>query len=39
MKCPNCKSKRIIKYGYRVTRKGKKQKYHCEDCGYTFVKR
>jgi DNA-directed RNA polymerase subunit M/transcription elongation factor TFIIS len=39
IRCPNCKSKHIVKYGYRMTRKGRKQKYHCEDCGYTFIKR
>jgi len=35
-KCPECNSEKIIKAGFNVTRKGKKQKLKCQDCGRTF---
>lgn len=35
--CPNCKSKRIIKRGFRYNKIGKKQKYKCLECDCWFV--
>jgi len=37
MKCPKCGSKDIRKAGFRLSVKGKKQKYLCIH-GHTFVK-
>ena len=37
IKCPFCKSKKIIKRGYRHNKIGKKQKYLCADCEKWFV--
>lgn len=38
MKCV-CGSKNIIKAGIIPTRKGKKQRYRCNNCGRHFYKR
>ena len=35
--CPKCKSKEIIKRGFRYNRICKKQKYRCSKCGVWFV--
>jgi transposase-like protein len=37
MKCV-CGSMNIKKSGIAVTRKGKKQRYFCNECGRTFLK-
>lgn len=39
MKCPECKSKHIIKKGKLNVRYGSKQRYLCKDCGRRFVDR
>ena len=39
MKCPKCKSKKIVKRGKRYNQSGIKQLYLCKDCDYTFIKR
>ena len=38
MKCPNskCNSSHIVKAGFKVTVKGRKQRFQCQDCGRTF---
>jgi predicted RNA-binding Zn-ribbon protein involved in translation (DUF1610 family) len=36
LKCPECGSQQIIKYGWRITRKGRLQKYQCKNCGHIF---
>ena len=36
-KCPNCKSKEIIKRGFRYNKGNKKQKYLCSNCGKWFI--
>jgi len=38
-KCPNCGSKKTIKAGITTTRQGKKQRYHCKECGFTFLEK
>ena len=35
--CLKCKSKNIWKRGFRYNKIGKKQKYHCKDCGFWFI--
>ena len=37
IKCPFCKSKEIIKRGYRYNKIGKKQKYLCPNCSKWFI--
>ncbi len=37
MNCPSCKSKKIIKRGFRYNQVGKKQKYFCPKCDKWFV--
>jgi len=39
MKCPNCKSKNIIKRGRRKGKFGSEQLYYCKDCGRRFAGR
>ena len=39
MKCPFCKSSKILKQGYRNNSTGKKQKFQCVSCKKWFVKR
>jgi len=34
--CPSCASKLTRKYGFRVTRTGKKQRMQCYSCAHTF---
>ena len=36
--CPKCKSKNIWKRGFRYNKAIKKQKYHCKDCDFWFIK-
>ena len=38
MKCPHCRSKKIVKTGFKVTTKGRKQRLQCNNCGRTFYK-
>ncbi len=39
LSCPNCKSKNIIRRGFRKTQnRGKIQRYSCKDCNYRLVK-
>ena len=35
--CPNCKSSKIVKQGFRYNKSGRKQKYKCTECGKYFV--
>jgi len=37
--CPECKSDRIIKAGIAITRKDRKQRLQCRNCGRIFYKR
>ena len=37
VKCPFCKSKEVMKRGYRHNKTGKKQKYLCSNCKKWFV--
>ena len=37
VKCPFCKSKEVMKRGYRYNKICKKQKYLCSDCKKWFV--
>jgi predicted RNA-binding Zn-ribbon protein involved in translation (DUF1610 family) len=37
LKCPECGSTRIIKFGRHMTRRGRKQRYQCRDCGRSFL--
>jgi len=37
LRCPDCGSLLIVKWGYGVVKPGeKKQRYKCRDCGRTF---
>jgi len=36
MRCPECGSDHTNKCGYRITRKGKKPRLQCQECGKTF---
>lgn len=37
IKCPECNSPLIVKYGYTVMRRtGKHRLHHCNNCGKTF---
>lgn len=36
VKCPECGSKHTIKAGFTMTRKGRKQRRQCKDCGHIF---
>jgi transposase-like protein len=36
MICPECLKEHVNKVGLAVTRKGKKQRYQCRECGRTF---
>ncbi len=39
IKCPECKSKEVIKWGKRKTHnRGKVQRYCCKSCSETFIK-
>ena len=37
MKCPNCKSKNVIKRGRGKGKFGSDQLYYCKDCGRRFA--
>jgi len=37
MNCRRCKSKRIVKAGYKVLVKGKIQRYKCTECNKYFT--
>lgn len=39
MKCPYCKSSKVLKQGFRKTSVGKKQKFQCEKCKKWFIKK
>ena len=39
MKCPGCKSKKVIKRGRRKGKFGSEQLYYCKDCGRRFADR
>jgi len=39
MKCPFCKSNKILKQGIRHNSTGKKQKFSCKNCEKWFVKK
>ncbi len=36
MNCPECRSNKVVRMGFIVTRNGKKQRYRCNKCGRTF---
>jgi predicted Zn finger-like uncharacterized protein len=36
IKCPECGSTKIVRFGSIPTRSGKKQRYRCQECGRTF---
>lgn len=35
-RCPECKSTNIQKAGFAITRRGKKQRFQCRECGRVF---
>ena len=35
--CRFCGSKNVVKFGYNVTKKGKKARYKCKDCNAKFT--
>jgi predicted RNA-binding Zn-ribbon protein involved in translation (DUF1610 family) len=37
LKCPECGSTRVVKFGRHMTRRGRKQRYQCQDCGRSFL--
>jgi len=37
IQCPVCESKNVIKKGLRETRRGKRQRYLCKECGKRFT--
>ena len=37
IKCPFCKTKKLLKQGFRKNHTGKKQKYQCKKCKKWFV--
>jgi hypothetical protein len=37
MLCYDCQSPKIRKAGFAISRKGKKQRYQCKDCGRIFM--
>ena len=39
MKCPNCRSPNISKKGFRHNSVGKKQRYLCNKCKSSFIKK
>jgi len=36
MKCPECGDQKTTKFGFNYTANGKKQRYRCKKCGFTF---
>jgi len=36
LQCPECHSYKTIKIGFRMTRRGKIQRYQCNNCGRNF---
>jgi len=38
MKCSKCGSEETVKAGFKITTKGKKQRYQCKKCGKTYYK-
>lgn len=34
--CPKCGSKKIYRYGNKMTSNGKVQRYQCQKCGYVW---
>jgi transposase-like protein len=39
MKCPNCRSMNVSKKGFRHNNIGKKQRYLCNKCKSSFIKK
>lgn len=39
MKCPNCRSIKVSKKGFRHNKIGKKQRYLCNKCKINFIKK
>jgi len=36
--CPNCKeTNKIMKAGFKISRRGKEQRYQCRSCGFKYV--
>jgi transposase-like protein len=36
MICPECSSDKIMKFGFRLTRRGRIQRYQCQVCARVF---
>ena len=36
MRCPNCGSKKLWKFGFVPTKAGKKRRFKCTDCASSF---
>jgi predicted RNA-binding Zn-ribbon protein involved in translation (DUF1610 family) len=37
LKCPECGSTRVVRFGRHMTRRGRRQRYQCQDCGRSFL--
>jgi uncharacterized Zn finger protein len=37
-RCPYCGGVHIIRHGFRVTRRGRRQLLKCQGCGHVFAK-
>ena len=35
--CRFCGSSNVVKFGYNITKEGKKQRYKCKDCNAKFI--
>lgn len=35
-RCPECGAVHVIRYGFRVTRRGRRQVLKCQECGRVF---
>jgi len=36
MNCPNCQG-RSVKYGTKMTKNGRVQRFQCQECGHVFT--
>ena len=39
MRCRKCRSRRVIKVGFKTTKDGRLQRYQCNACGYVWIVR
>jgi len=37
IRCPECGSTHVVKAGWKLTRKGRKQQYQCKQCARIFT--